>query len=310
MVTIWLTFVAENSLLVPIIGTMMNPTWRLSEYTPDNLGLAFTDEGLLLGRTPLIERRGGRFVVREPSDIARLVKYSFPGGVAVDRLMPGLARIASALNANDQAAARIAAVHLHIPDLPGSAARNAMVAEDALIKYARDQGGDSDWNPALQPRAGVPPNPGWFASTDGSQHEPKQDESSAGQSRLRFAENEDRSRRADAAPAVGDHETLQPGNPIDEPANFTDRPDWNHFWSDTWPAIKDWLEEPSRAVGWWENGRAGEPLRLTSESQPRPRRSSASRPLRRPSQHGLVCMLQKQLLSRMLHVVPRQKCGY
>lgn len=87
----------------------MNPTWRLSEYTPDNLGLAFTDEGLLLGRTPLIERRGGRFVVREPSDIARLVKYSFPGGVAVDRLMPGLARIASALNANDQAAARIAA---------------------------------------------------------------------------------------------------------------------------------------------------------------------------------------------------------
>ena len=229
----------------------MNPTWRLSEYTPDNLGLAFTDEGLLLGRTPLIERRGGRFVVREPSDIARLVKYSFPGGVAVDRLMPGLARIASALNANDQAAARIAAVHLHIPDLPGSAARNAMVAEDALIKYARDQGGDSDWNPALQPRAGVPPNPGWFASTDGSQHEPKQDESSAGQSRLRFAENEDRSRRADAAPAVGDHETLQPGNPIDEPANFTDRPDWNHFWSDTWPAIKDWLEEPSRAVGWW-----------------------------------------------------------
>ena len=225
----------------------MNPTWRLSEYTPDNLGLAFTDEGLLLGRTPLIERRGGRFVVREPSDIARLVKYSFPGGVAVDRLMPGLARIASALNANDQAAARIAAVHLHIPDLPGSAAHNAMVAEDALIKYARDQGGDSDWNPALQPRAGVPPNPGWFASTDGSQHEPKQDESSAGQSRLRFAENEDRSRRADAAPAVGDHETLQPGK--------------------------------------WEKGRAGEPLRLTSESQPRPRRSSASRPLRRPSQH-------------------------
>ena len=68
--------------------------------------------------------------------------------------------------------------------------------------------------------------------------------SPVGQSRLRFAENEDRSRRANAAPAVGDHETLQPGNPIDEPANFTDRPDLNHFWSDTWPAIKDWLEEP------------------------------------------------------------------
>jgi hypothetical protein len=127
-------FVAEKSLFVLIIGTMMNLIWRLSEYTPDNLGLAFTDDGLLLGRTPLIERRGGRFVVREPSDIARLVKYSFPGGVAVDRLMPGLALIASALNANDQAAARIAAVHLQ--GLPGPAARNAMVAEDALTREA------------------------------------------------------------------------------------------------------------------------------------------------------------------------------
>ena len=83
---------------------------------------------------PLIERRDGRFTVRERSEIARLVKYSFPDGVAVDGLMPGLARIAAALNANDHAAARIAAVHLQIPDLPGPAARNAMIAEDALIK--------------------------------------------------------------------------------------------------------------------------------------------------------------------------------
>jgi hypothetical protein len=223
---------------------MIYPIWRLSECTPDNLGLACTDDGLLLGHTPLIERRDGRFVVRERSEIARLVKYSFPDGVAVDRLMPGLARVASALNANDRGLARIAAVHLQIPDLPSAAARNAMVAEDALIKYARDQGGGNNWNPALHPRAGVPPNPGWFASTDGGQHEPKQDECRSGQSRLRFAENEDRSRRADAAPAVGDHETLQPGNPIDEPANFTDRPEWIDFWSNIWPAIRDWLEEP------------------------------------------------------------------
>jgi hypothetical protein len=222
---------------------MIYPIWRLSQCTPNNLGLAFTDDGLLLGRTPLIERHGGRFVVREPSDIARLVKYSFPGGVAVDRLMPGLALVAAALNANNQAAARIAAVHLQIPDLPGPAARNAMVAEDALIKYTREQGG-RDWNPALHPRAGVPPNPGWFTTADGGQHEPKQDESSAGQSRLRFAENEDNSRRADAAPAVGNHETLQPGNPFDKPANFTDRPEWIDFWSNIWPAIRDWLEEP------------------------------------------------------------------
>jgi hypothetical protein len=57
---------------------MIYRIWRLSEYTPDNLGLAFTDDGLLLGHTPLIERRDGRFVVREPSEITRLVMYSFP----------------------------------------------------------------------------------------------------------------------------------------------------------------------------------------------------------------------------------------
>jgi hypothetical protein len=50
--------------------------------------------------------------------------------------------------------ARIAAVHLRIPDLPDRAARERMEAEDRLIKYA---GGSfvvktGDWNPALHPR--------------------------------------------------------------------------------------------------------------------------------------------------------------
>jgi hypothetical protein len=39
--------------------------WRLNEYAEGNLGLACTKDGLFLGRTPLIERRGKRFVVRE-----------------------------------------------------------------------------------------------------------------------------------------------------------------------------------------------------------------------------------------------------
>ena len=189
---------------------MIYPIWRLSEYAPDNLGLAFTDDGLLLGRTPLIERRGGRFTVRDRSEIAHLVKYSFPHGVAVDRLMPGLARVASALNANDQVAARIAAVHLQIPDLPSSAARSAMIAEDALIKYARDQGGGANWNPALHPRVGVAPNPGWFATTGGHQQEPGQHEPS-NQSRLRVAANEDGSRRTDVPATPDDRQTLKAG---------------------------------------------------------------------------------------------------
>jgi hypothetical protein len=41
--------------------------WRLNERTQDNLGLACTEDGLFLGRTPLIERRDQRYVVRERS---------------------------------------------------------------------------------------------------------------------------------------------------------------------------------------------------------------------------------------------------
>jgi len=228
---------------------MTHPMWRLSEDTPDNLGLAFTDDGLMLGRTPLIERRGGRFVVRDRAEIERLLMYSFPQGCPVERIMPGLSRIAAALNANDQATARIAAVHLQIPDLPNVTRRNAMIAEDALIKYARDQGGDANWNPALHPRAGVPPNPGWFAPTDGSPHESNRD-GSHGSERLRFAQNEDHSRRSDAGPATDEWVKASPGNPIDGPADFAGRfapsnqPVGSSFWSDIWPGIRSWLQEP------------------------------------------------------------------
>jgi hypothetical protein len=121
--------------------------------------IACTDEGLLLGRTFLIERRGERFVVRARGEIERLLKCAYDGEPPVDRLMSGLARVASALNANDQCLARIAAVHLRMPDLASAAVRDGLAAEDSPIKYARD-GGAANWNPALHPRTGTPPNPG------------------------------------------------------------------------------------------------------------------------------------------------------
>jgi hypothetical protein len=122
----------------------MHQMWRLSEAVPQNLGLACTDDGLLLGRTSLIERRDGRFVVRARGKIERLLKCAYDGEPPVDRLMSGLARVASALNANDQCLARIAAVHLQMPDLVSAAVRDALAAEDSLIKYARD-GGAANW---------------------------------------------------------------------------------------------------------------------------------------------------------------------
>ena len=90
-------------------------------------------------------------------------------------------------------------------------------------------------------------------------------------------------------------------------------PTGNHFWSTLGRRRRlaggagTRIRPRSGRVGWRTAALASR-CALPRKSQPRPRRSSASRPLRRPSQHGLVCMLQKQLLSLMLHVVPRQKC--
>jgi len=117
---------------------MIPKIWRLSEDTGDNnLGLACTERGLVLGRTPLIERRDGRFVVRERSELECLFSLAYGREASAQRLMSGLATVASALNANDQGLARIAAVHLRIPDLPDQAARDAIEAADVLLKYMR-----------------------------------------------------------------------------------------------------------------------------------------------------------------------------
>jgi hypothetical protein len=185
--------------------------WRLSEAGPDNLGLASADDGLLLGGTPLIERRDGRFVVRDRDEIERLLRRGHRYIGEADRLMPGLATVARALNTGDRCLARIAAVHLKLPDLPNQEARDAMEAEDSLIKYARD-GGGIDWNPALHPRAGTPPNPGWFAPTGSESHD------SPG---ARVAENDNPTRRSDASPdAVDNRVHLPPAKRVDELGDF------------------------------------------------------------------------------------------
>jgi hypothetical protein len=180
--------------------------WRLCEAGDENLGLACTDNGLLLGRTPLIERRDDRFVVRERHEIERLLSRAYQADISAAQLMSGLATVASALNANDQCLARIAAVHLRIPDIPDPTARDAMERTDVLLKYARDEGG-SAWNPELHPRTGTPPNPGWFAPTDGAGHEALP---------VRTAQNDDPTLRSDASPIVERRVVLPPGEGNDE----------------------------------------------------------------------------------------------
>ncbi|MGA2412555.1 MAG: hypothetical protein ABSG46_19495 [Candidatus Binataceae bacterium] len=186
---------------------MIHQAWRLSEYGEDNLGLACTEQGLVLGHTPLIERRDGRFIVRDQSEIECLLSRAYRGALPLQRLMAGLANVAKALNGNDLCLANIAAVHLRIPDLPSHAARDDIEAADRLIK-------SGDWNPALHPRAGTPPNPGWFALTGGSDQE---------LSPVRTAENQSPNQASDA-PTVGGGWVRLPSGPkrIDELADFAE----------------------------------------------------------------------------------------
>ena len=72
--------------------------------------------------------------MRERTEIERLLRRAYGADLAVDRLLPGLATVTAALNANDPGLARIAAVHLRIPGLPDQAARDRLEAENTLIK--------------------------------------------------------------------------------------------------------------------------------------------------------------------------------
>jgi hypothetical protein len=193
---------------------MIFQIWRLSEGGDDNLGLTFTADGVVLGRTLLIEWHDQRFVVREQSEVERLLRRAYESDPPIERIMSGLRTVARALNADDQCLARIAAVHLRIPDLSNAIVRSGMESEDRLIKYARDQDGEIDWDPAKHPRTGTPPNPGWFAPTDGS--------GGNNSSPTRTAENVDPARRSDALPpgAGNDWLRLPPGDYIDELQDF------------------------------------------------------------------------------------------
>ncbi len=187
---------------------MMNQVWRLTEGGNDNLGFACTEDGLMLGRTLLIERRGREFIVREQRDIERLLSRAYRTTLTAGHLMPRLASVAAALNGNDPALARFAAVHLRLRDLPDQAARDGMEAEDRLIK-------SGDWKPDLHPRAGTPPNPGWFAPTGSPDGEAEP---------IRTAQNEMPNQASDASRDFKDDwaRFSRPAQRVDELSDFAE----------------------------------------------------------------------------------------
>jgi hypothetical protein len=127
--------------------------------------------------------------MRKRSEIERLLSRAYGEDLTINRLLPGLATVTAALNANDAGLARIAAVHLRIPDLPNQAVRDRLEAEDVVIKSvdrhsaARtldavllDPSGAADANesfpldpPSIIHKASPddPKHPGWPAGTEG-----------------------------------------------------------------------------------------------------------------------------------------------
>jgi hypothetical protein len=60
--------------------------WRLSKCGDQNLALACTEDGLFLGRTPLLERHGGG-LLRPRDDIERLLSHAYGPAIGVERLL-------------------------------------------------------------------------------------------------------------------------------------------------------------------------------------------------------------------------------
>lgn len=100
--------------------------------------------------------------------LERLFARAGRAEIDLDRLLPGFRMVAAALDEHNLPLAQIAAVQLRVPDLPDEIARRTMAAEDRLIKAKRGEMlARAGWDPSEHPRAGVPPNPGWFAPTGG-----------------------------------------------------------------------------------------------------------------------------------------------
>ncbi len=113
-----------------------------------------TEAGLFLGRKALIERRGVGYAIRPRADLEQLLGHAYCAEINLDRLMPGLGVVASALGKKNLCLAQIAAVQLRMPDLPDSVARQRMEAEDLRIKlrWGDDRLARSAWDPTEHPR--------------------------------------------------------------------------------------------------------------------------------------------------------------
>lgn len=130
-------------------------------------GVSCDADGVFVGGVPLLQPPDARNSFWSARSLVQVNKelsarYQFP--IDITPKASSLALIAAALSRRDVAMAAIVAVQMQIPDpaplalraeSPDEIARRARaLSRSGLLKFF--------WNPALHPRAGVPPNPGWF----------------------------------------------------------------------------------------------------------------------------------------------------
>jgi hypothetical protein len=138
-----------------------------------NRGLSFNEQGVFVGGIPLLTRipaGSARYcwAVRPLNEINEDLTTVYRLPVDAGSKAGVLALIAKARDHGDLMLGAVAAAQIGFPDPPpiGKAAEKsdeiARCAErlfrSGLLKF---------WDPARHPRAGVPPNPGWFAPVAG-----------------------------------------------------------------------------------------------------------------------------------------------
>lgn len=134
-------------------------TFRLSED-----GVRCGTDGLHVGAVPLLRRDGpGARAPRPPADVEPQLTELYGAPIDISRKVNRLTTVARALDCGDATLAAIAAVLLGFPDPPGFA--KDAPARDGLPLVAQLAASgllEGDWQPDKHPRAGCPPNAGWF----------------------------------------------------------------------------------------------------------------------------------------------------
>ncbi len=131
-----------------------------------------SEAGVCVGHIPLLACLHDFWAVRPIAELNDELTGCYRLPIDIASKANALALIAHALNRGDWAMAAIAAVQMQIPDPPSLA--KGPEKRDDIVRRARElarSGLLKIWEPEEHPRAGTPPNPGWFAPVDGSQEQ-------------------------------------------------------------------------------------------------------------------------------------------